>query len=104
MLVESFSRRSTWCSQSHDVVEPDLVFVAGDQTDILTEANIQGPPAIVIEIVSKSTRSRDERIKKEFFDRGGVREYWMVDPDRNQLIVHLRERSTDFTHAPHFPP
>jgi Uma2 family endonuclease len=75
----------------HDVVEPDLVFVAGDQTDILTEANIQGPPAIVIEILSKSTRSRDERIKKELFDRGGVREYWMADPDRNQLIVHLRE-------------
>ena len=76
---------------THDVVEPDLVFVAGDQTDILTEANIQGAPAIVVEILSKSTRSRDERIKKELFDRGGVREYWMVDPDHGQLIVHLRE-------------
>jgi Uma2 family endonuclease len=75
----------------HDVVGPDLVFVAGDQTDILTEANIQGAPAIVVEILSKSTRSRDERIKKQLFDRGGVREYWMVDPDRSQLIVHLRE-------------
>ena len=75
----------------HDVVEPDLVFVAGDQTDILTEANIQGAPAIVVEILSRSTRSRDERIKKELFDRGGVREYWIVDPDRNQLVAHLRE-------------
>lgn len=75
----------------HDVVEPDLVFVAGDQTNILTEANIQGAPAIVVEVLSKSTRTRDERIKKELFDRGGVREYWMVDPDRNQLIVHLRD-------------
>ena len=77
----------------HDVVEPDLVFVAGDQTDILTEANIQGPPAIVIEILSKSTRSRDERIKKELFDRGGVREYWIVDSDRSQVAVYRRERS-----------
>jgi Uma2 family endonuclease len=75
----------------HDVVEPDLVFVAGDQTAILTEANIQGAPAIVVEILSKSSRSRDERIKKELFDRGGVREYWIVDPDRGQVIVHLRE-------------
>jgi Uma2 family endonuclease len=74
----------------HDVVEPDLVFVAGDQTDIMTEANIQGPPAIVVEIVSKSTRSRDERIKKQLFDRGGVREYWIVDPDRSQLTVYRR--------------
>ena len=37
----------------HDVVEPDLVFIAGDQTNILTETNIQGAPAIVVEIVSK---------------------------------------------------
>jgi Uma2 family endonuclease len=74
----------------HDVVEPDLVFVARDQMDILTEANIQGAPAIVVEIVSRSTRSRDERIKKRLFERGGVREYWMVDPDRRQLVVHVR--------------
>ena len=65
----------------HDVVEPDLVFVAGDQTDILTEANIQGPPAIVIEILSKSTRSRDD----------GARERGDLFAERNQLIVHLRE-------------
>ena len=75
----------------HDVVEPDLLFVAGDQTDIMTEANIQGAPAIVVEVLSKGTRGRDERIKKDLFDRGGVREYWMVDPDRSQLIVHLRD-------------
>ena len=78
----------------HDVVEPDLVFVAGDQTDIMTDANIQGPPAIVVEIVSKSTRSRDERIKKQLFDRGGVREYWIVDPSRSQLTVYRREGQT----------
>lgn len=84
----------------HDVVEPDLVFVAADQTDILTEANIQGPPAIVVEILSKSTRSRDEKIKKQLFDRGGVREYWMVDPDRSQVVVHLRESNGFHACAP----
>lgn len=36
----------------HDVVEPDLVFIAGDQTDIMTEANIQGAPAIAVACVS----------------------------------------------------
>ena len=75
----------------HDIVEPDLLFVAGDQKSILTEANIQGAPAIVVEVLSKSTRSRDHRIKKALFERGGVREYWMVDPDRSQVIVCLRD-------------
>ena len=35
-----------------DVVEPDLLFVAGDQPDILTEKNIQGPPALVVEVLT----------------------------------------------------
>ena len=78
----------------HDIVEPDLLFVAGDQTEIMTEKNIQGAPAIVVEVVSRTTRKRDERIKKELFDRGGVRESWIVDPDRSQLIVHRRDRTT----------
>ena len=74
----------------HDIVEPDLVFVAADQLAIMTEQNIQGVPAILVEVMSKSSRRRDERIKKELFDRGGVREYWIVDPDRSHVIVHRR--------------
>jgi Uma2 family endonuclease len=74
----------------HDIVEPDLVFVAADQLAIMTEKNIQGAPAIVVEVVSKSTRRRDERIKKGLFDRGDVREYWIVDPDRSHIIVYRR--------------
>ena len=45
----------------HDVVEPDLVFVGPDQLDILTAQNIQGTPALVIEVLSPSTRTRDRR-------------------------------------------
>jgi Uma2 family endonuclease len=75
----------------HDIVEPDLLFVATDQLEIMTAKNIQGAPAIVVEVVSPSTRSRDERIKRALFDRGGVREYWIVDPDRSRVTVHRRE-------------
>ncbi len=62
-----------------DVVEPDLVFVAGDQEHILTDANIQGSPALVVEILSRGTRKRDEQIKRGLFARTGVREYgWSI--------------------------
>ena len=47
-----------------DVVEPDLLVIAGDQQDILTEKNVQGAPALVIEILSPGTRRRDEQIKR----------------------------------------
>src|SRR5688572_8235320 len=75
-----------------DVVEPDLLFVAGDQLDILTKQNVQGPPALVVEILSPGTRRKDERLKRDLFERGGVREYWLVDPDDDTVRVFRREK------------
>lgn len=74
----------------YDVVEPDLLFVAGDQQDILTEANVQGPPALVVEILSPSTRRRDEGIKRKLFEEKGIREYWIVDPKGLRVTVFRR--------------
>ena len=81
-----------------DVVEPDLLFVADDQDAIVTDKNVQGAPALVVEIVSPGTRRRDEQIKRQLFDRAGVREYWIVDPDVS--VVRVFRRHTDGT----FPP
>ena len=74
----------------HDIVEPDLVYVAPDQLDILTAKNIQGTPALVVEILSPSTRTRDRDIKRQLYERAGVREYWLVDPDLNAVTVYRR--------------
>ena len=71
----------------YDVVEPDLLFVAGDQLGILTEKNVQGPPALVIEVLSRRTRKRDAQIKRRLFERSGVREYWLVDPELDLVQV-----------------
>lgn len=80
----------------HDVVEPDLLVVLGDQREILTAKHIHGAPALVIEILSPGTRERDQTLKRQLFDREGVREYWMVDPDRNRVIVHRRAADGSF--------
>jgi len=79
-LGRLFLARLDVVMSDYDVVEPDLLFVSGDQLDILTEANVQGPPALVIEVLSRSTRRRDQLVKRRLFDEKGVREYWMVDP------------------------
>ena len=44
----------------------------------------------MIEILSQGTRKRDLTIKRQLFDREGVREYWIVDPDRNSVAVYRR--------------
>lgn len=71
----------------HDVVEPDLLFIAGTQMDILTDENVQGPPALVVEVLSKSTRKRDAQTKRRLFERTGVQEYWLVDPELDTVQV-----------------
>jgi Uma2 family endonuclease len=71
----------------HDVVEPDLLFVAADQASVVTAANLQGAPALVVEVLSPSTRKRDAQIRRRLFARSGVREYWLVDPELDTVQV-----------------
>ena len=79
-----------------DVVVPDLVFVSADQREILTAPNIQGAPALVVEVLSPGTKKRDLGIKKTLFERQGVREYWIVDPKANTVTVHRRAADGGF--------
>jgi Uma2 family endonuclease len=80
----------------HDLVVPDLLFVAKDQQSILTDANVQGVPALVAEVLSPSTRRRDEGIKRQLFDQKGVREYWLVDPKNCRVTICRRSGDGSF--------
>ena len=80
----------------HDVVVPDFTFVAADQQSILTEANVQGSPALVVEVLSPSTRRRDEGIKRNLFAQQGVKEYWLVDRKAMQVSICWRAEDGTF--------
>ncbi len=70
-----------------NVVQPDLIFVSRERMTILTEANIQGAPDLVVEILSPSTAQRDLGIKRNLYAKFGVREYWIVDPESKTVQV-----------------
>lgn len=91
-----FTARFDVVMSPHDVVEPDLLVVLGDQQTILNDKNVRGAPGLIAEILSPSTRKRDQTLKRGLFDRQGVREYWMVDPDRNQIEVFRRAADGSF--------
>lgn len=76
---------------SFDVVVPDLVFISKGRAHLLTAKNLQGAPDLVIEILSPSTRPRDERLKRDLYERVGVDEYWLVDPEHDVVDVYRRE-------------
>jgi len=74
-----------------DVVEPDLLYMSTERAaDVLTAANVQGAPELVIEIGSPGTRKRDETIKRALYERAGVQEYWIVDPDIDVVRIYTR--------------
>lgn len=68
------------------VLEPDLVVLRNERLHLITRRGIEGPPDLVVEILS-STRSRDWNEKRALYSRFGVPEYWIVDPDAE--TVHL---------------
>jgi len=75
-----------------DVVEPDLLYVSNARAkEVLTKANVQGVPELVVEIGSPSTRKRDETIKRRLYERAGVSAYWVVDPELDVIRVYTRE-------------
>ncbi len=73
-----------------DVVQPDLIFISSARVAIITETNIQGAPDLVVEITSPSSRVRDESIKRKLYERYGVQEYWVIDPELETVKIYRR--------------
>jgi Uma2 family endonuclease len=71
---------------SANAYQPDLVFIAEGNLDIIGEANIQGVPDLVVEVLS-SNASYDLGEKRDVYESCGVREYWIVDPERKSIDV-----------------
>ena len=71
-----------------DVVEPDLFYVSSARSEIITDDNIQGAPDLVVEILSPSSRKTDEIVKRKLYERHGILEYWIVDPELSMVKVY----------------
>ncbi|CAN5758029.1 Uma2 family endonuclease [soil metagenome] len=72
-----------------NVVEPDLSFVRSDHLDQIGNKYMEGPPDLVIEISSPSTRRLELIQKKELYERFGVPEYWYVDLEAERVEVYV---------------
>ena len=72
-----------------DVVQPDLLFISGERSHIITEENVQGAPDLVVEILSPTTAERDQTFKRSLYARHGVKEYWLVDTAAQTVTILL---------------
>ena len=72
---------------------PDIWFLTESRRHLLRESHIEGPPDLMIEIVSPDSQSRDWREKYLEYQAAGVREYWMIDPMSRHVEAYTLEAS-----------
>lgn len=74
------------------LLKPDFMFVSAANEKLFVDQKqntLHGVPDMVAEIFSRSTMKRDVGIKKDIYERNGVKEYWMIDPWRESVSVYL---------------
>jgi Uma2 family endonuclease len=79
---------------------PDVVYVAPAHEAIIKQTHIDGPPDLVMEIVSPDSQSRDWRAKYAAYEQGGVREYWVIDPQSRRVEAYTLSRAGKFNLIP----
>ena len=72
---------------AHDTMQPDILFVAASRSNIITPRACEGPPDLVVEVLSPSTTRHDLVVKRERYALFGVREYWLVNPVARSIEI-----------------
>jgi Uma2 family endonuclease len=79
------------------LVEPDLSIVCDENK--LDEAGYRGAPALIVEVLSPSNQRHDRFVKFRLYQRAGVKEYWIVDPEAKHVQVDTLEEDGQYSSA-----
>jgi Uma2 family endonuclease len=79
-LGEVLGSRTAVRVSLHQTYEPDILFVSRERRHIIAENEVLEAPDLVIEILSRSTAEYDRGVKRENYEKAGVRELWLIDP------------------------
>ncbi|MFO0974194.1 MAG: Uma2 family endonuclease [Phycisphaerae bacterium] len=71
---------------------PDLIFIAQRRRKLIRQTYFDGPPDLVVEIVSPDSTARDWRDKFIQYEANGVREYWVFDPAAKRFEAYTLSR------------
>ena len=74
-----------------DVFQPDIIFISKERLNIIGETKIKGAPDLIIEILSPATAYYDLGRKYEVYEKNGVKEYWIVHPERKSIEIYQNQ-------------
>jgi len=72
-----------------DIFQPDIIFISKERSAIIGQTKIEGAPDLIIEILSPSTAYYDLGRKYSVYEKAGVKEYWLIHPDRKRIEVYI---------------
>jgi len=77
---------------NYDVVQPDIIFISSNNKQIIKSTHIEGIPDLVVEIISPGSAQRDRIIKRKIYALHGVKEYWLVHPEKQRVQMLRLEK------------
>ena len=79
-----------YLDEHSNAVQPDIIFVAKENEGIIKD-HIHGVPDLLIELLSPGNKSHDTVRKKNLYEKFGVKEYWIIDPETKESIGYSLE-------------
>ena len=77
-----------------NVLQPDICYISLSSKHIISNRGLEGPPEIVVEVLSPSNSFIDRNAKKRKYLEFGVQEYWIVDPGNKTLEIYTNSLET----------
>ena len=71
------------------VVQPDLLYLDPGRLNLVSDRGIEGPPTLVVEILSPTTTAIDRSTKRQLYAKYGVPHYWIVDPEARVVEAYV---------------
>lgn len=92
-LGELFSAPlDVYLDEAANAVQPDVFVILKENASIVQpQGHIHGVPDLIIEILSPGNKNHDLLIKKNLYEKFGVKEYFIADPESNEVIHYLLE-------------
>ncbi len=79
-----------YLDQSSNAVQPDIIYISVKNLSIIKDY-IHGVPDLIIEVLSKGNKTHDTVTKKNLYEKFGVGEYWIIDPETKQSTGYQLE-------------
>ena len=65
-----------------NILQPDLLYISGKKQHLIKKNRIDGPPQLVVEIISPYSVSRDRVQKTKIYQQAEVKHYWIINPNK----------------------